>query len=65
MAKLRDLPMNTSTDIEVKALQERAEMLLDAGFLDEAAFVIQAIEELKRTPLELYKYKQAPDRDVA
>ncbi len=58
--------MNTSTEIEIKALQERAEMLLDAGFLDEAAFLIHAIEELKRTPLELYKYgRRSPDREVA
>lgn len=57
--------MNTNTGTEIEALQERAEMLLDAGLLDEAAFVIQAIEELKRTPLELYSYKRSPDRDVA
>ncbi len=56
--------MNTSTETEINALQERAEMLMDAGFLDEAAFVIQAIEELNRTPLELYNYRRSA-REVA
>lgn len=57
--------MNTNTEMEISALNERAEMLMDAGLLDEAAFVIQAIEELNRTPLELYNYKRAPEREVA
>ncbi|MBS1956425.1 MAG: hypothetical protein JST89_19720 [Cyanobacteria bacterium SZAS-4] len=57
--------MNTNTGTEIKALEERAEMLLEAGMLDEAAFVIQAIEELRRTPLELRTYKRAPKREVA
>lgn len=57
--------MDTNTGIEIKALEERAEMLLEAGHLDEAAFVIQAIEELRRTPLELYTYKPSPKREVA
>lgn len=59
--------MDTSTEIEIEALQERAEMLMDAGKLDEAAFLIHAIEELRRSPLELYKYGRSPvkSREVA
>lgn len=57
--------MGINKNAEAKALRERAEMLMDAGNLDEAAFFIWAAEEMLRTPFERKRYsKKAATKKV-